>query len=264
MNHYPARQFCLRCLITLLLILSLIVMSFIYLSFNPLALFTRQAMSDVAIYTARFFPPDLTPAFLQKAWDGTLQTLAISALATLLAAIASVFLAIPAAGQLGHSAKVVTRFFLNFLRSVPELVWAVLMVLAVGLGPFAGTLALSLHTTGVLGRLFGETLENQPPHATQALRLAGASNTQAFLYGALPGVYAQLLSYSLYRWEMNIRMATILGFVGAGGLGQILYYELSLLHEQQASTVIIAMLILVIGVDMISNKLRRVQMHSLG
>ena len=264
MNHHPAREFCLKCLITLVLIAFFIVASFAYLSLNPLALFTKQAMSDVAIYTSRFFPPDLSSPFLQKVWSGVLQTLAISALATLLAAVASLFLALPAAGQFGHSAKVVTRFFLNFLRSVPELVWAVLMVLAVGLGPFAGTLALALHTTGVLGRLFGETLENHPPAATQALRLAGASNTQSFIYGALPGIYSQLLSYSLYRWEMNIRMATILGFVGAGGLGQILYYELSLLHEQQASTVIMAMLILVIVVDMISNKLRRVQMYSLG
>jgi phosphonate transport system permease protein len=112
--------------------------------------------------------------------------------------------------------------------------------------------------------LFGETLENHPPQANQALRLAGASNIQSFLYGAFPIIFPQLLSYTLYRWEMNIRMATILGFVGAGGLGQILYYELSLLHEQQASTVIIAMLLLVIGVDMISNKLRRLQMRSLG
>jgi phosphonate transport system permease protein len=264
MKHEPARQFCLKCLITLVLIALVILASFAYLSLNPLALFTKQAMNDVAVYTARFFPPDLTPSFLQKVWSGVLQTLAISALATLLAAIASLFFALPAAGQFGHTAKMVTRFFLNFLRSVPELVWAVLMVLAVGLGPFAGTLALTLHTTGVLGRLFGETLENHPPQSTQALQLAGASNTQAFIYGALPGIYSQLLSYSLYRWEMNIRMATILGFVGAGGLGQILYYELSLLHEQQASTVIMAMLILVIGVDMISNKLRRVEMHSLG
>jgi phosphonate transport system permease protein len=264
MNHYSARKFCLKCLITLVVIVLLIVASFVYLSLNPLALFTKQAMSDIAVYTARFFPPDLSITFLQKVWSGILQTLAISALATLLAAVVSLFLALPAAGEFGHSAKVVTRFFLNFLRSVPELVWAVLMVLAVGLGPFAGTLALALHTTGVLGRLFGETLENHPPQATRALRLAGASNAQAFMYGALPGIYSQLLSYSLYRWEMNIRMATILGFVGAGGLGQILYYELSLLHEQQASTVIMAMLVLVIGVDMISNKLRRVQMHSLG
>jgi len=264
MNTHPAREFCLKCLVTLLVILSCITVSFIYLSFNPLALFTKQAMSDVAIYTARFFPPDLSPLFLKKVWDGVLQTLAISALATLLAAITSLFLALPAAGQFGHAPKVMTRFFLNFLRSVPELVWAVLMVLAVGLGPFAGTLALCLHTIGVLGRLFGETLENHPQESTEALKLAGASRAQAFIYGALPGVFSQFLSYSLYRWEMNIRMATILGFVGAGGLGQILYYELSLLHEPQASTVIMAMLILVIGVDMVSNQLRRVQMHSLG
>lgn len=264
MNHYPAREFCLKCLITLVLIALFIVASFAYLSLNPLALFTKQAISDVTVYVARFFPPDFSSSFLQKVWSGVLQTLAISALATLLAAIASLVLALPAAGQFGHSSKVMTRFFLNFLRSVPELVWAVLMVLAVGLGPFAGTLGLTLHTTGVLGRLFGETLENHSGKASRALRLAGASNAQAFMYGALPEIYSQLLSYSLYRWEMNIRMATILGFVGAGGLGQILYYELSLLHEQQASTVIMAMLVLVIGVDIISNKLRRVQMHSLG
>ena len=171
MNHYPAREFCLKCLITLVLIALFIVASFAYLSLNPLALFTKQAMSDVAVYIGRFFPPDLTPSFLEKVWSGVLQTLAISALATLLAAIASLFLAVPAAGQFGHGAKVLTQFFLNFLRSVPELVWAVLMVLAVGLGPFAGTLALALHTTGVLGRLFGETLENQAPQASQALKV---------------------------------------------------------------------------------------------
>ena len=84
-----------------------------------------------------------------------------------------------------------------------------------------------------------------------------------FLYGLLPQISSQILSYSLYRWEMNIRMATILGFVGAGGLGQILFYELSLLHEAQACSVIIAMLLLVIGVDAISAKLRRVQSFSL-
>jgi phosphonate transport system permease protein len=264
MNQYPARQFCVKCLITFTIILALIIASFSYLSLNPLALFTQQALTDITVYVGRFFPPDTSSHFLTKVWKGVLETLAISALATLLAAFFSVFLAVPAAGQFGPWAKIITRFILNFLRSVPELVWAVLMVLAVGLGPFAGTLALALHTTGVLGRLFGETLENNPPQANHALRLAGAGKAAAFMYGALPGISSQLLSYSLYRWEMNIRMATILGFVGAGGLGQILYYELSLLHEQQASTVIIAMLFLVIGVDMISNKLRRVQMHSLG
>lgn len=138
------------------------------------------------------------------------------------------------------------------------------MVLAVGLGPFAGTLALTLHTAGVLGRLFGETLENHPTVNNTALINSGSGRVAAFLYGTLPGIYPQLLSYSLYRWEMNIRMATILGFVGAGGLGQMLFYELSLLREPKASTVIIAMLFLVMVVDVISNKLRAAQFHSMG
>jgi len=152
---------------------------------------------------------------------------------------------------------------LNFLRSVPELVWATLMVLTVGLGPFAGVLALALHTAGVLGRLFAQSIENSPTQIARSLELSGASSMNIFLYGLLPQISSQILSYSLYRWEMNIRMATILGFVGAGGLGQILFYELSLLHEAQACSVIIAMLLLVIGVDAISAKLRRVQSFSL-
>jgi phosphonate transport system permease protein len=263
-NTQPARQFCLKCLLTLLTIFGLTIASFIYLSLNPADLFTLEAMSNMGQFIGRFFPPDLSPDFLEKIWHGVLQTLAISALATLIAAILSIVLSLPVSGRLGPTAKVLTRFICTFLRSVPELVWAALMVLAVGLGPFAGTLALTLHTTGVLGRLFGETLENNPTASSNALILSGSGRVTSFLYGTLPGIAPQLLSYSLYRWEMNIRMATILGFVGAGGLGQMLYYELSLLREAQASTVIIAMLLLVILVDSISSKLRRIQMHNLG
>ena len=129
-----------------------------------------------------------------------------------------------AAGRLGKLAQAVSRLLLNALRAVPELVWAALMVLAAGLGPNAGTLALALHTTGVLGRLFAEALENCPPEPTEALRLSGSSRFLAFCYGTFPGAAPQLLAYTLYRWEMNIRMAAILGFVGAGGLGQLLYF----------------------------------------
>jgi phosphonate transport system permease protein len=263
-NTQPARQFCLKCLLTLLIIFGLTIASFIYLSLNPIDLFTLEALRNMGQFIGRFFPPDLSPDFLEKIGYGVLQTLAISALATLIAATLSIGLSLPVSGKFGPTAKVLTRFICNFLRSVPELVWAALMVLAVGLGPFAGTLALMLHTTGVLGRLFGETLENHSTVSQNALVLSGAGRITSFLYGTLPGIAPQLLSYSLYRWEMNIRMATILGFVGAGGLGQMLYYELSLLREAQASTVIIAMLLLVILVDAISSKLRRVQMHSLG
>ena len=131
------------------------------------------------------------------------------------------------------------------------------MVFAAGLGPFAGTLALALHTTGVIGRLFAETLENAPPEPAQALRFSGSRPALAFLYGTMPGVVPQLVAYSLYRWEINIRMAAILGFVGAGGLGQMLYMSLSLFQQPQALTIILAMLALVALVDAASAWLRQ-------
>ena len=176
--------------------------------------------------------------------------MAISVVGTLLAAVAGLLLALP-------KWRAPFSFLLNALRSVPELVWATITALAVGLGPFAGALALALHTAGVLGRLYAEALDNAPPAPARALRLAGAPGGLAFLYGTLPGAAPQLIAYTLYRWEMNIRMAAILGFVGAGGLGQLLYVELSLFHHAQASTVIIAMLLLSIAVDQASAGLRR-------
>ena len=153
--------------------------------------------------------------------------------------------------------RAAARLILNLLRSVPELVWAVLMVLAAGLGPFAGVLALALHTSGVFGRLFGETLENVTREPEQALRVSGSGVAAAFTYGSLPLVTPQWLAYTLYRWEMNIRMAAVLGFVGAGGLGQMLYFHLSLFHQPQAATVLIAMCVLTIGVDALSSRWRR-------
>ncbi|MDB5732112.1 MAG: phnE, partial [Variovorax sp.] len=167
-------------------------------------------------------------------------------------------LALPASGRGGGAARHGARFVLNVLRSVPELVWAALMVLAVGIGPFAGALALALHTTGVLGRLFAESLENAPRAPEQALVLAGAGPVAAFGYASLPIVLPQWLAYTLYRWEMNIRMAAVLGFVGGGGLGQLLYFHLSLFQQQQALTVLVAMFGLVAGVDFASGRLRRV------
>jgi phosphonate transport system permease protein len=264
MNTQPARQFCFKCFIHFAGLTLAVVGSFAYLSFNPFKFFNSESISQLALYGSRFFPPDVHTAFLGKILKATFETIAISAIATLLATVISLLFAIPAAGKYGRRAKQVTRFFFNFLRSVPELVFATILVLAVGLGPFAGTLALTLHTTGVLGRLFGEALENHPTKAYDALLLNGSNAAQAFLYGTLPGVTAQFISYALYRWEMNIRMATILGFVGAGGLGQMLYYELSLLHEPQTASIIIAMLILIVLVDFISNKLRTLQRHNQG
>jgi phosphonate transport system permease protein len=178
------------------------------------------------------------------------ETLAISVVGTLLAAVAGLLLALP-------RFRTPWNVVLNLQRSVPELVWATITALAVGLGPFAGALALALHTAGVLGRLYAEALENAPPQPAEALRRTGSGRVLAFLYGTLPGAAPQLLAYTLYRWEMNIRMAAILGFVGAGGLGQLLYVNLSLFHYAEASTVILAMLALSVAVDQTSAWLRR-------
>lgn len=239
------------------LLLAAVAGSFAWLDMPLAALFTATAVEEAGGFVARFFPPDLSAGFLAKVGWAALETLAISLVSTLLAAVGGAVLALPAAGRHGVLARQGARFVLNLLRSVPELVWATLMVLAAGLGPFAGTLALALHTTGVLGRLFAEALENSPPTPAEALAGGGAPALVAFLYGTLPLVAPQWLAYALYRWEMNIRMAAILGFVGAGGLGAQLYFSLSLFQEAQASTVIIAMLAMAVVVDGASAWLRR-------
>jgi phosphonate transport system permease protein len=256
-DEAKAFHFCLSCALTLAVLGSAIVASFAYLHLGLERLLSAAALAEMRDFFVSFFPPDVSFGFLKKVAYGAVETLAVSAVGTLLAMVIGLILALPASGRYGHALRAATRFGLNLLRSIPELVWAVLMVLAAGLGPFAGTLALGMHTSGVLGRLFAETLENAPEEPSNALRNSGTTRAFAFLYGTLPGVLPQFVAYSLYRWEMNIRMAAILGFVGAGGLGQLLYYELSLLHQAQACSVIIAMLLLTLSVDLISAKLRR-------
>ena len=248
---------CLRCWATATAILVAVVASFAYLAIDYRALVTRESLSLMGKFIAEFFPPDLSTAFLQKTAWGALQTLAVSALGTLLAVAGGALLALPASGRSGAWVQAATRFVLNLLRSVPELVWAALMVLAAGIGPFAGALALALHTTGVLGRLFAESLENAPRQPERALLQSGSGAVAAFAYGSLPLVLSQWVAYTLYRWEMNIRMATVLGFVGGGGLGQLLYFHLSIFQQQQAMTVLAAMFALVALVDMASARLRR-------
>jgi phosphonate transport system permease protein len=248
---------CTTCLLVSVALLAAVVASFVYLKLDFGGLFSAASMRTSARYAAEFLAPDVSAPFLAKTGLAALQTLAVSALGTLLAGVAGALLALPAAGRFGAAARAAARLLLNVLRSVPELVWAALMVLAAGLGPFAGALALALHTTGVFGRLFGETLENVPRAAERALLEAGSGAVGAFAYASLPMALPQWIAYGLYRWEMNIRMAAVLGFVGAGGLGQMLYYHLSLFQHAQAATVLLAMLILVLLVDALSARVRR-------
>jgi phosphonate transport system permease protein len=248
---------CTTCLLVSGALLAAVATSFLYLGLDFRGLFAAESLRTGAHYAAEFLAPDLSAAFLAKTGGAALQTLAVSALGTLLAAAAGAALALPAAGRFGTAPRALARLLLNLLRSVPELVWAALMVLAAGLGPFAGALALALHTTGVLGRLFGETLENVPRAPERSLLEAGSGAVGAFAYASLPMALPQWVAYGLYRWEMNIRMAAVLGFVGAGGLGQMLYYHLSLFQHAQAATVLLAMFVLVLIVDALSARVRR-------
>lgn len=245
---------------TILLLLGLgafIVTSFASLPLAWDQLFSREAARTSGEFLHGFVPPDVSPSFLYKLAIATQETLAMSALGTLIAALFGILLALPASGRFGHTLRIFTRIILNGLRSIPELIWASLLLIAAGLGPFAGTLALAVHTTGVLGRLFADTIENGQHLPEETLRINGSSSIMAFLYATLPQTLPQLMSYTLYRWENNIRAAAILGIVGAGGLGQMLKYHLSLFQMQQAASVILAMLLLVAMVDGLSYVWRR-------
>jgi phosphonate transport system permease protein len=244
--------------VLLLGMLGLIIASFVSLPLKWSEFFTAEALATSKEFLRGFAPPETSAAFLYKVAIGTAETLSMSALGTLIAALLALALALPAGGRFGKWARPLTRMVLNILRSIPELVWASMLLIAVGLGPFAGTMALAAHTTGVLGRLFADALENSPPLPEATLLTNGARPMAAFFYATLPLTIPQMVSYTLYRWENNIRAAAILGVVGAGGLGQMLKFHLSLFQMQQAATVILAMLALVAMVDAISFWLRRV------
>ena len=223
--------------------------------------FSTDAFIKMGKFVGELLLPETTPRFLAKLGWAALETLAMSALGTLIAAVLGLALALPAAKTHADDAarwRGITRLALNALRSIPELVWAALLLISAGLGPFAGTLALALHTAGVLGRLFAETLENAPPGPGFALRTRGVSEAQVFWYATLPSVLPQLLSYTLYRWENNIRAAAVLGVVGAGGLGQMLAFYMGLFQMGETSSILIAMMGLVAVVDAVSYGARRV------
>ena len=241
-------------------LLALVFASFWSLDLQWGQFLSMDALRSMGRFLGEFFPPDTSPEFLKKVVVGAWETLAMSALGTGLAAVAGLALALPASRLHEGDAALArspTRLVLNALRSIPELVWAALLLISAGLGPFAGTLALALHTTGVLGRLFAEAIENAPPGPAAALRTHGVGNGRVFLYATLPQVLPQLMSYTLYRWENNIRAAAVLGVVGAGGLGQLLAFHMGLFHMSKTATILAAMLLMVAIVDAASHSTRR-------
>ncbi len=241
-----------------------------------LQLFSRDGAGQILAYVQRLFPPDFSPKVLNEAARGAIETFAISFMGTLLAVVIALSVVFFASRNLIYSGLLyemepgegwkrslrmapylAAKSLLNMLRTIPEMVWALIFVFLVGLGPFPGVLALGLHTGGVLGKLFGEVLEDVDPQPVESLQATGANRMQILFYGILPQVLPQFISYALYRWEVNIRVAAVLGFVGAGGLGQRIHIAISLFLENQLLTLILAIYILVTVVDYLSAYLRR-------
>jgi phosphonate transport system permease protein len=239
-------------------------------------LFSRDSFEQIAIYIKKLFPPDLSAPVLREALKGSVETFAISFMGTLMAVVIALAIVFFAARNLVFSGLLyemeprqgwrraarmfpylLSKSVLNVLRTIPEMVWALIFVFLVGLGPFPGVLALGVHTGGVLGKLFGEVLENVDTQPIESLQATGANRLQILFYGIVPQVLPQFISYTLYRWEVNIRVAAVLGFVGAGGLGQRIHIAISLFLENQLLTLILAIYILVTAVDYLSAYLRR-------
>lgn len=215
-----------------------------------------NGMPQIADFLSRSVPPDLE--ILPRLWAPALETIQIAIWGTLLSIILALPLSFIAASNLHswHWLRRVTRQFLNVVRSINELILALVFVSAVGLGPFPGVLALALHGMGMLGKFFAESIEEIDNGPLEALRSAGASQLQVIAFGVIPQAITSWIAVVLYRFEVNLRSATVLGMVGAGGLGFELVSSLKLFRYQETATCIIVITVMVIAADLISNALR--------
>lgn len=187
-----------------------------------------------------------------------LETANMAALATLMGSVSALLLAFPAARNIAPSGMVfhVTRRFLESLRTVPEIVYALIFVWAFGIGPLAGILAIALHSAGANGKLFAEAIENADLRPWEAVRAAGGSWVQGCRYAILPQVLPNIVSYVLLRFEVNIRSASVIGFVGAGGVGEELYKVISFNYYEEISAIVLLIILTVSCLDLLSERLR--------
>ncbi|PIG08162.1 phosphonate ABC transporter, permease protein PhnE [Comamonas sp. 26] len=213
-------------------------------------------MPQIGDFLSRSVPPDWS--ILPRLWAPALETIQIAVWGTLLSVLLALPLSFIAASNLHswHWLRRITRQFLNVVRSINELILALVFVSAVGLGPFPGVLALALHGMGMLAKFFAEAIEEIDEGPLQALRSAGATQLQIIAFGVVPQVITAWIAVVLYRFEVNLRSATVLGMVGAGGLGFELVSSLKLFRYQETATCIIVITVMVIAADMVSNWLR--------
>lgn len=211
------------------------------------------AMQDII---SRMLPPNFST--LPKLLGPTLETVQISILGTTLAIIFCIPLGIMAAKNVTPNPLLyhLSRFILNATRSISEIIFALIFVAALGLGPFPGVMAVGVHSVGMLGKFLAESIENIDPGPVEALTATGASAVQVFRYAIFPQILPEFITLCLYRWELNFRSATVLGVVGAGGIGFELITSMRLFLYQEMSTVLVVVLVTVIIVDLISSKIR--------
>ena len=239
--------------------------------FKPWRLLEPGGLQVMANFLAGFLPPSTAPDFLALLWKATLETLAIATAGIALAFIVAVPLAVVATRSLavsrigpgpgraaGGAVRTAARAVLTLLRAIPEVVWALVFVRALGLGPGAGVLALAVTYGGMLGKVYTEILESGDTRSARALLEAGSPRIAALFYALVPSTAQELASYTVYRWECAVRASVVMGFVGAGGLGQLMDQSMKMLNGGEASSILLTFLALVIVADALSAVIRRV------
>ena len=236
--------------------------------FQPGRLVDARSFAVTRHFLASFLPPNVAPDFLALVARETWRTVAMATAGMTLAFVLALPLTFVSVRVLSISAlggamaplpfvvRQAVRVLLVVLRSVPELVWALVFVRVVGLGPTAGVLAIALTYGGMLGKVYGEILESGSAHVSQTLLRNGCGRLQAFWYGLLPQNAGELISYTVYRWECAVRSSVVLGFVGAGGLGQLLDGSLKMFAGGEVATMLIVFFGLVAVADRTSATLR--------
>lgn len=237
--------------------------------FKPWVLLEPDNLKVTRQFLGTFFPLAHDAEFLAMVARETWRTVAMATAGVTLALVVAIPLTLINTRVLSVSAlsgrmargpfwlRQAVRWLLIVLRSIPELVWALVFVRVVGLGPTAGVLAIALTYGGMLGKVYGEILESGETHATETLLRNGSSRLQAFLYGLLPTNAAELTSYTVYRWECAIRSSVVLGFVGAGGLGQQLDNSMKMFNGGEVATMLLVFIALVALADKVSAWLRK-------
>jgi phosphonate transport system permease protein len=264
-----------------LAVLACSIVSFYLAGFTPDVLDQQNLLQHAFRFVSGMFPPDISTAFIGKTAYLVLQTIAISVIGSFIGIVVGSLFAVPATAGImfldkdatGHhgaeerslrfSIYWAARLVLNFLRAIPELLWVLVCILIFGIGPFTGAIAIGLHTAGVLGKLYAEVMEEVPRAPIEALQAVGARPFQILVYGIWPQAKPMLFNYTLLRWEANLRVSTILGLVGGGGLGQAMYNDIQLGFYPQVATIILLVYGLVIASDYVGGRIRHVAVSSI-